>query len=313
MNWYLLLLLLTALTCNAQVPYRGFAQGIAGTALYQSWSEVAGLPAARLNVSVVVYSNKLFAIGGNTTGGSRTNVYTFNGSSWTTEALGLPDVSDAADACVLSNKIYVYKGYSTSTAWTNAYVYSDGVWSLDIALPTIRTRAGLETINGKLYLIGGFLSSGQSTVYERSPDAGWASSTNLPEVKDYASYVTFTYNNSLYVAGGTAGGGTGITNIFSRSTGSWSKLTFPYTGMTYSTPATIHGDEMWAFNTTGGTNAIMVYNFLSSQWRLEPIPVAMTNVNYFDRMSAISYNGSLYLLGGGRTNVWRYGLGGAPP
>ncbi len=74
------------------------------------WREVAGAPSPAYALAAgAVFMDKFYVIGGDQGGAARTNVYTFDGTTWQ-EVIGLPVANAKMAASVLNGKLYSIGG-----------------------------------------------------------------------------------------------------------------------------------------------------------------------------------------------------------
>lgn len=101
--------------------------------------------------------------------------------------------------------------FSTSVCTNyDAYAQTEGSqsgisspWTSGAPLPTPRSEIAGAALNGKIYIIGGFDESGQSTptveVYDPIADK-WTEAAPLPQLTDHTAAAS--YEGKLYVVGG---------------------------------------------------------------------------------------------------------------
>ena len=141
----------------------GRAGTIGGTNADWNWTEVAGLPAARMDAAGGVLNSALYAVGGYD-GGTKTNVYHYDGTNWT-EVAGLPAARYESAAGVLNGALYAVGGDDGGHK-TNVYRYDGTNWTEVAGLPAARTALAAEVLNGALYAVGGVgLGGGKTNVY----------------------------------------------------------------------------------------------------------------------------------------------------
>src|SRR5919109_2897321 len=109
---------------------------------------------------------------------------------------------------------FFYLSLLTTITYTDIYAYAqDGnqpdngsttsLWTTGAPLPTPRSEIAGAALNGKVYIIGGFDESGQSTttveVYDPIADK-WTTAAPLPQPLDHTAAAS--YYGKLYVVGG---------------------------------------------------------------------------------------------------------------
>src|ERR687898_3527383 len=111
--------------------------------------------------------------------------------------------------------VFFHISLLTTTTYTDYHTYAyaqDGnqpdnktqsLWTTGAALPTPRSEIAGAALNGKVYIIGGFDESGQSTttveVYDPIEDK-WTTAATLPQPLDHTAAAS--YDGKLYVVGG---------------------------------------------------------------------------------------------------------------
>ncbi|MCL1816790.1 MAG: S8 family serine peptidase, partial [Clostridiales bacterium] len=173
---------------------------------------------ARSKVAGVAVGGKIYAIGGETaSNGTSTNKveeYAPGATSWVAKA-NLPSYyAHSVAAAAYDGKIYIFggKGGSTGTAtsvlnYVREYNPSNNTWENKTNMPTARYGASAVEINGKIYVAGGFNSSGAAVktmeVYDPVADT-WDTTkkADMPEGKGYCGIVA---HDGIYMIGGYDG------------------------------------------------------------------------------------------------------------
>jgi N-acetylneuraminic acid mutarotase len=137
------------------------------------FSELSAMPLARADFAAVLVGDKIYCIGGSSSGGelSRHDVYDITADTWTTGLEPLPTSSSAPACGVMNGKIYVITGRWISggpgqvvESLTYEYDIGADVWTEKTSPQTGRASAAYGVIGGKLYLAGGFDWSNITTV-----------------------------------------------------------------------------------------------------------------------------------------------------
>ena len=174
------------------------------------WQKLAAMPTARSGLAVAVYDNKVYAIGGATTGGVTGVVEQFDETTgaWLTLASKPVPVTDI-NAAVVGGKIFIPGGRLASGALTavlESYDPGRNLWETHAALPVALSGYALVAFEGKLYVFGGW--DGQkylASVYEYDPEQDtWLARWPMPTARAFAGAAIA--GGSIYVIGGTAGG-----------------------------------------------------------------------------------------------------------
>jgi hypothetical protein len=212
---------------------------------------------------------------------------------------GIMDNAAATDSA--TGDVYSAGGVDSSSISAAADVYdpSTQAWTTLPAMPTATEAPGAAFVNGKLYVIGGWGSSGSPTggtqIYDPSTQT-WSAGASEPT--GLAGSSVTVLNGKIYVIGGCDVSSCGYTTvqIYDPATDSWT------TGAAYPTPiawegcGAISGDIYCAGGTTGATtdtSAAYEYNLGSDSWSsLPPIPIDLWAMGY------TASNGELLLSGG---------------
>jgi N-acetylneuraminic acid mutarotase len=144
-------------------------------------------------------------------------------------------------SAVLEGKIYVVGGFSKPSLEnvlklaisSDVEVYDPvaDAWSISTPLPEGRHHAGIASLNGFLYVIGGFTKSFLSiwhavpTVYQYNPATEeWRELAPMPTARGALGVAV--YQNRLYAIGGYDGErNSGAVEIFDPETNTWSSAT----------------------------------------------------------------------------------------
>lgn len=157
-----------------------------------TWRQAASAPAYRTEVAAAEIEGKIYVVGG------------FN----------KPTLSNALNFAI-SDTVEVYDTATNS-------------WSLAASLPEGRHHAGVVSLDGFLYVIGGFKKSlfsvwhAVSTVYQYNPATGkWRELAAMPTARGALGVVA--HQNRLYAIGGYDGKhNSGAVEIFDPKTNNWS-------------------------------------------------------------------------------------------
>ncbi|SFD86819.1 kelch repeat-containing protein [Nitrosomonas sp. Nm166] len=157
-----------------------------------TWATAASAPTQRTEVVAAAVENKIYVVGG------------FN----------KPNLQNVLKFAI-SNEVEVYDTTSDS-------------WSVTTPLPEGRHHAGIASLNGLLYVIGGFTKSLMSvweavpTVYQYNPATKeWRELAPMPTARGALGVAV--YQNRLYAIGGYDGKyNSGAVEIFDPQTNTWS-------------------------------------------------------------------------------------------
>jgi N-acetylneuraminic acid mutarotase len=294
-----LLLVLVFLTSPFIVvvkPVRG------SSATENSWETKASMPEAIGGVKAAAVNGKIYVIGG-----EANFEYNPDTDNWTTKK-PMPTARTSFEIAVYQNKIYAIGG---SSGWTQetGTIYSDAnevydpatdTWETKAPMKTMRTGLEANVVNGKIYLIGGYLrenytisntTSSLNEVYDVATDS-WATKEPVPyPAYDYASAVV---NNKIYVIGWNR------TQIYDPETDSWSQSALSPTAVIGAVAAATTGIRapkriyvISGIQGIDGSNITQVYNPENESWMLgEPMPTARGG------LTVAVVNDLLYAIGG---------------
>ncbi len=148
-----------------------------------TWRRKASMPTERGWLAANVVNGKIYVIGGGDDKArqalSMVESYDPVADKWTPKA-DMPTPRSTFIASVAGGQIYVIGGFDgnvanpMSLAVVEAYDPVANTWARKSAMPTPRDNAMASTVDGKVYVIGGFLGNALvlSTVEEYTPE-GW--------------------------------------------------------------------------------------------------------------------------------------------
>ncbi len=234
--------------------------------------------------------------------------------TWTVGSPAPTKRTEVAVAAV-EDKIYVVGGFSGELSLKNAlnfaispavevYHPATNTWTMTTPLPEGRHHAGIASLNGILYVIGGFAKSslsvwqGVSTVYQYNPTTkAWRELAAMPTARG-ALGVT-VYQDRLYAIGGYDGErNTKAVEVFNPQTNSWSSAASLPTPRDHLAVVTA-GSRIYAI---GGRpdldyrhnkSVVEEYNPQTDQWRPRTnLPTARSGI------TASVIDDRIYVLGG---------------
>lgn len=234
--------------------------------------------------------------------------------TWT---VGSPVPTQRTEVAVaaVEDKIYVVGGFSGELSLKNAlnfaispavevYHPATNTWTMTTPLPEGRHHAGIASLNGFLYVIGGFAKSSLSvwqevsTVYQYNPiTKAWRELAAMPTARG-ALGVT-VYQDRLYAIGGYDGErNTNAVEVFNPQTNSWSSVASLPTPRDHLAVVTA-GSRIYAI---GGRpdldyrhnkSVVEEYNPQTDQWRPRTnLPTARSGI------AANVIDDRIYVLGG---------------
>jgi len=189
-----------------------------------SWQATNAMPDAVAGHVIQSVGNKLYLVGGQTSGSTSSNkVYlgTISGTSisWAYGSYNFPtDLAWAGSAIYNNNFVYIIGGMSVTYGQTKNTIYyaqinsSDGQlqpWSTPVTLPYSVSNPGCAVNGNKLYIIGGNVAAGATTTaYYASLDAvngsisGLTRTTPLP-LPIGGNVNAIIHDGKIFLMGGT--------------------------------------------------------------------------------------------------------------
>jgi N-acetylneuraminic acid mutarotase len=171
-------------------------------------------------------------------------------------------------------------------------------WEKEKSMPVGRSEVAGATLNGKLYIIGGFDSSGRSTtgveVYDPLTDE-WGTSAPVPKLIDHAAVAS--YDGRLYLVGG-GHLSEALSNklfVYNPITNNWTEGANLPTARGALTANFINGTlyATGGIDFSGASNSNQAYDPKTDTWRERaPMPTAREHLT-----SAVADN-KLYVIGG---------------
>lgn len=270
-----------------------------------------------------------------------TEAYNPATDTWTEKAPMLTSKGDFGTA-VYQNKIYCIGG---KTLWKNdlnitnaneVYDTETDTWQTKTPMPTARYGLEANVVDGKIYLIGGWIQSESSSKVDKSAQVNiydpltdtWTTGTPMPTaVAEYASAVM---DGKIYIISGVASGTTitNLTQIYDPRTDKWNLGAPIPMGVSSAAAVATTGTEVAkAIYVIGGSNATYPLNgqYTNQVYFPETDSWDIAASMPIDRagLSVTVVNDKLYVIGGGHnifakdsTVVMQYtpfGYGTVPP
>ncbi len=174
-------------------------------------------------------------------------------------------------------------------------------------LPVGQSLATSAVVNGMIYVIGGFIYSDTSLIYDPATNS-WSTGASLPIGKSGA--VSAVVNGKIYVMGGQ-GGNENENQIYDPVTNTWSTGA-PLPIATYNGSGAVVNGKIYVIgglhehidtvvknnniqtNTVASTqNTTQIYDPVANTWSIAaPLPQAV------EQMTSAAVNGKIYVLGG---------------
>jgi len=148
-----------------------------------TWTTKSNMPTRRWSLGTCVIGEKIYAIGGNIqypTIASAVEVYDPATDTWSEKA-HMPTARYSLSTCFVNGRIYAFGGWRASGGDAGDPIYkiveeydvNSNTWTGKTDMPLTIALLSAETVNGKIYLIGGTSKqhtfNSQSTTYEFNP------------------------------------------------------------------------------------------------------------------------------------------------
>jgi len=285
--------------------------------------------------SAVTHNDSIYILGGFHPNGSASeyisavDVYIPATDTWDTAKTELPFPSGNINACLIDNKIYVMGGIHLTDdapqSFDSLHIYDiqSNSWEIGQSLPIALGSFGADTLNGKIYVVGGGTS-------------GWGIEKNLyvydPTLDEWTQKASMavtrrppcakSWNGKLYAFGGYSGPNWTVVNsieVYDPEEDHWTLLT-PSPRTRTILGMTLYEDQFLTFGGITGysgtmynyTKIILSYNLSSNSWLSFHSPG-----DYFPAYRQVPVSviaderviifGGLY-DGAAQNNVWAYSL-----
>ena len=263
-----------------------------------SWTAATGFPSASYTAAAagkILTVDYYVAVAS----GTRTSVYSTNGSTWVSNATGMPASANWSGVAYGNSRFVAIQTGGTATA-----ISTDGsTWSSGGSFNTSTTWTAITYGNGRFVAVSGAGSASTRSAYSTDNGVSWTEVTSLPS----ANWTSVTYGNGRFVAvatGGTQGAystdGVTWTSTTLPASGTWKEVRYGQgtffaiagyggsattvggsstDGITWTSRAlssaawsTISfgnpsGNPIWALSATGGTTAASFTNITPAQVR----------------------------------------------
>jgi N-acetylneuraminic acid mutarotase len=280
---------------------------ITSPAMAQSWSEGAGMPTARSEITATNIGDDIYVIGGFDKSGDTLDVvevYNVNNNSWKSIA-PMPQGVHHTAAASYNGKIYVVGGF-ISREWipSNQLFIYDPVkdrWTKGKSMPTPRGALNALFVNGTLYAIGGQDGARILNINEAYDPLTnkWISKASMPTGRHHAA--STTVDNKIYVVGGRIAGSSQLVNVnvnemYDTEKDKWTQIESMPSKRSGIAAATINN----SFFVFGGEDLTRTfgnnekYDIGNGKWTsLESMPTSRHG------LAAISIGNKLFVIGGG--------------
>ncbi len=200
-----------------------------------TWHTVANMPTPRVAPQAAVFSNEIYVFGGydrKGPGGAfryKKTVEMYNAATDTwTKKRDIPTLRHAFMTAVVDEKIYLIGGSvhdkklgrDVATGLVEVYDPLTNRWKKDVDMPTERGATDAVTVNGKIYVIGGWnwrwgplADKFATSIEEYNPKTGqWRELADMPMLKFW--FASVAIDNEIYTIGGAnTPGGNKVTRL----------------------------------------------------------------------------------------------------
>ena len=194
-----------------------------------TWMKKSDIPTPRSAHSADVVNGKIYVIGGwdGHTELSTVEEYDPATDTWT-QKTNMPTARDDFSTGVVNGKIYAIGGTVVGEIWEGVPVFLSSVeeydpvtdtWTQKANMPTARDDFSASTVNGKIYVIGGWEGTTfLPTIEEYDPVTGrWTEKANMPTAIPFLS--TSAVNGYIYAIGGLNFSFNGVQDVEEYNTG----------------------------------------------------------------------------------------------
>jgi|GEM_PF-1732704 len=275
------------------------------------WVALASMPTSRAGVGVVAVNSKIYAIGGSYGHNGEVEEYDPASNSWAKKT-PMPTPRIFFGIAVFNGKIYTFGGDAGNwmigeriTNVVEVYDPATDTWERRSPMPTARMALSASVINGKIYIIGGRVSSptysdvSSVEVYDPIAD-NWTTASPIPIPVGY--HASTVLDGKIYVIGGCAGSAVSVNlvQIFDPETNSWSLGPSLLVGVDCAAACATTGDfALKRIYVIGGktnldaVNTVQIYDPETGSWRLgSPMPTPRY------ALGAAVVNDIIYAIGG---------------
>jgi DNA-binding CsgD family transcriptional regulator len=173
------------------------------------WTTVATLPQPRARLALVAHDGHLYAIGGEGPDGVSNAVYVYDldHNNWSPRARKLTPVSDFG-AVSIGDKIYAMGGCTSGGGLSDVlevYYPAGDAWSVMSPMPSPRCAHAVATVNGRLYVFGGWDGAryvADVFAYDPATDT-WEEASPMPVARGFLGAAEL--RGHVYVVGGYDG------------------------------------------------------------------------------------------------------------
>lgn len=209
-------------------------------------------------------------------------------------------------ADLAANTVYTYriraKNILGTSEWSseitqgtvNSATEITGEWTSKANLQTARYEMGIESLNGKIYAIGGYGTAVTNIVEEYNPSTDtWLSKRSMTTARRALGAVAA--NGKIYAIGGYATAASNMVEEYDAETNKWTTKAAMPTARYGLGIAEIDGKiyAVGGYASGGATNKLEVYNPTTNAWETKS---SMSTARY--NLGVAVVNGRLYAIGG---------------
>lgn len=260
-----------------------------------SWSFFSHAMTPRANAMSAVVNGKMYVIGGRKFSGhyyrdtlNMVEVFDPTTGDWMT-AQDMPPPRDSAAVGIVDGKIYIIGGEGENTLISGETINAVEMYDPTVdswitgfsPMPTDRTGDTCATVDGRIYVIGGY-SDGEGgyvntiEAYDPATDTWITDLKPMPTRRGHA--MAATMDEKIYVFGGTNGVPLNTLEVYDTATGIWSTGLSPMpTGRATGT-ASVAGGKIYVIGGRDSLDELLsvveVYDPATDEWEtgLDPMP-----------------------------------------
>lgn len=281
-----------------------------------TWSSTTAPPISFSESTSVVLNNRIYLFGGfNGAFVPQSNVYSYNGTSWTTHA-NSPKAFTHTGHANISNTVawfaggYIGNGSGQTFGTTEVLTYnaSTDTWGTAPALPSARASGNLVKVDNFVYYFGGEnfnRTADMTTMWAldlNNQNAGWVTKASMPMSRNHAS--ALEVDGKIYVLGGQTSYDDNLVahddiQIYDPANNTWTvaSQTLPGNRSHTSQSAFYHLGKIVMVTGESAHNVPV-----NTVWSIDPDTLTTTSLNNFPdsrfSVAAAIFNDKLYAFGG---------------
>jgi N-acetylneuraminic acid mutarotase len=279
-----------------------------------TWTTKSSSPYTAAAPAVAKINNDIYVFGGR--GANKTINQTYNfllkynipGNAWTTKETIMGQNRMQASGFNINNKIYVgggHDGQPVNDFWE--YDMTTNAWTAKASIPSLYVQRAAVAVNGKGYLIGGYLkdySKFTDTLLEYNPATNsWTGKASFPGSKR-GQMSTFVINGKIYAGLGWHNTAPAVKSDFYKydpATNAWTAIAnCPVTGSQNCSAFSIGGiGYIFEHNLYNAGGFLHAYDPATNTWTTKA-PQPLSNLNDVSTNQAFTYNGKAYIYSSDR-------------